>query len=341
MHGGYLAWRRLESRASWESILEPHGWKVHSRNGDETRWVRPDKSQGTSATTGHNAGLHVFTSSAPPFKFNGTLSSKFGAFTWLNHGGDFKAAASALVDLGYGTSTKAAKRRSKESDKKADGASQEPEDETQAETLLRLASDATLFRDPSGRAYAAVPVGDHVEVYAVRSNGFSLWLKRQFYNEKNRPPSVQSFQDALGVLEAQAIFDGPEESVHVRIAGDAERILLDLGDTSWRVVEINAAGCTVLDKSPVRFRRPSGMRSLPIPERGGSLDLLRNFANIDPDDFILLMAWLAAALSPTGPYPVLVLTGEYGAAKSTLRATAEATDRPPRLNASVRAARTA
>src|SRR5262249_8821736 len=36
------------------------------------------------------------------------------------------------------------------------------------------------------------------------------------------------------------------------------------------------------------------------------------------DDWRLLVAWLVATLRPTGPYPVLVVHGEQGSAKSTL-----------------------
>jgi hypothetical protein len=192
------------------------------------------------------------------------------------------------------------------------------ERDTQAEVLLRLADVATLFHDPAGRAYAAVPVGSHIEVHAVRSTGFALWLKRQFYTEETKPPSAQPYQDALGVIEARAIFDGPEEPVFIRVAGDADRIFIDLGGADWRAVRIDAAGWCTTSNPPVRFRRPAGLKALPTPERGGSIDRLRDFANIDPAEFLLFVAWLAAALRPSGPYPILVLTGEQGSAKSTL-----------------------
>src|SRR5207247_939244 len=51
---------------------------------------------------------------------------------------------------------------------------------------------------------------------------------------------------------------------------------------------------------------------------GGQLSELRQFINVkDDDDWKLLVAFLTAALRPKGPYPVLVLHGEQGSAKST------------------------
>jgi hypothetical protein len=69
----------------------------------------------------------------------------------------------------------------------------------------------------------------------------------------------------------------------------------------------------------VRFRRSAGMKALPIPVRGGSVKELSPFLNVKSDhDFVLLVAYLLAALRPCGPYPVIGLNGEQGSAKSTL-----------------------
>ena len=56
-----------------------------------------------------------------------------------------------------------------------------------------------------------------------------------------------------------------------------------------------------------------------MPVRGGNVEELRRFVNVkSKDDFVIVVAFLVAALRNRGPYPVLVLTGEQGAAKSTL-----------------------
>ena len=74
----------------------------------------------------------------------------------------------------------------------------------------------------------------------------------------------------------------------------------------------------MVDRSPVHFQRPAGHLALPIPIRGGSIDLVRPYVNLNDADFRLLIGWMAAALLPEGPYPILVIHGEQGSAKTTL-----------------------
>jgi hypothetical protein len=299
----------FNARASWREILEPHGWVLDHESEGVGFWRRPGKHADHSATTNHNDNdtLYVFTCNAPPFVQDGSYS-KFGAHTLLNHGGNFSAAARALSRDGFGTRAQ----------QTADGDGAEDGRETQAQALLRLASDADLTWT-DGRAYARVPVGNHRENHEVRSAGFKRWLTREFYREKVRPPTSDALQGALGVLEARAQFDGSTEPVHVRVApGDGGTVCIDLGDDSWRAVRVGPDGWSLVETPPVRFRRPPGLRALPTPEPGGTIRDLLGFVNVAEDDSPLLVAWITAALLPAGPYPALTLTGEQGSAKSTL-----------------------
>jgi hypothetical protein len=145
-----------------------------------------------------------------------------------------------------------------------------------------------------------------------------LWLTRAFYSAYDKPPSGEAMQGALAVLEARARIDGPEAPAHVRIAAAGEAYFLDLCDPHWRSVAIRPDGWEIVPAAPAPFRRPAGLLALPEPRRGGSVELLRSHVNVRGDDFLLLVTWLAAAMRPEGPYPVLALAGEQGTAKSTL-----------------------
>src|SRR5262249_57932925 len=74
----------------------------------------------------------------------------------------------------------------------------------------------------------------------------------------------------------------------------------------------------LIPEPPVRFRRSAGMKALPAPVCGGSIDQLRPFLNVaSENDFVLTVAVLLSALRDRGPYPIVAVTGEQGSAKST------------------------
>ena len=84
------------------------------------------------------------------------------------------------------------------------------------------------------------------------------------------------------------------------------------------MIEIRPDGWDLAAKPPVFLRRAAGQLALPLPERGGSLELLKKYVNVDEADWPLFIGWLTAAVRPVGPHPILVVTGEQGAAKSTM-----------------------
>src|SRR6478735_3442347 len=62
-----------------------------------------------------------------------------------------------------------------------------------------------------------------------------------------------------------------------------------------------------------------GLLPLPAPQQGGSIESLNPSLNLaSHDDFVLIVAWLLAALRPGGPYPLLAISGEQGSAKTVL-----------------------
>lgn len=191
--------------------------------------------------------------------------------------------------------------------------------ESQATRLVDLGRRTPLFHDPEGNAYGSVSMGDHDETWRLRSGGFKSWLAKQYYEREGAIPRSGALQDALTTLEGVARFDGPELAVHLRHAHVDGVLYIDMGDPAWRVIEVSAAGWRVLDEAPVKFRRPRGMQALPEPVRGGShgIESLRRFLNITDDDAWRLVVGFLLGCHSKGPYPVLILNGEQGSAKST------------------------
>jgi hypothetical protein len=192
---------------------------------------------------------------------------------------------------------------------------------SQADILIELAQAAGLFHTPGGIGFADLEINGHRETWPIRGKSFRRWLARRFFEATGGAPGSEALQSALNVIEARAHFDGPERPVFIRVGGLDDRLYLDLGDETWRAVEIDTTGWRVIDNPPVRFRRAAGMQPLPMPVLGGSVAALRSFLNVQSDtDFVLVVAWALACLRNRGPYPVIVLSGEQGSAKSTFSA---------------------
>jgi hypothetical protein len=188
----------------------------------------------------------------------------------------------------------------------------------QSDTLIALARAATLFHTSDCTAFADIEVHGHRETWPVRSKEFKLWLTRSFFEATSGAPNSEAMQAALAAIEANARFAGSERAVFTRIGRFRGRIYLDLADETWRAAEIGAGGWRVNCRPPVRFRRAAGMRPLPAPVSGGEIGALRRFLNIRSDaELVLVVSWLLAALCDRGPYPVLLVSGEQGSAKST------------------------
>ena len=200
------------------------------------------------------------------------------------------------------------------------------------------AAGVVFFRCPDGHAYATVPLnpdlGDASPVahYRVRGRRFQL-LCRKLFGTANpvasargaRPGSVSdsAMNEAIPAFEAMALGGGAQLPA-VRLMQNNGAVWLDLGDDTHRAVRIAAEGWTVVCRVDAPLIRPDGFRAMPMPVHdGGALVKLRRMLNL-PDggdgdgDFRLLVAWLVAALHPSGPYPVLALDGEQGSGKTTV-----------------------
>jgi hypothetical protein len=182
-----------------------------------------------------------------------------------------------------------------------------------------IESGAELWHSEDQKAYITFDRIDHRENHPLRSSTSRSWLSKLGYEINSRAPGKQAVEDALNVLEGQAIHKGQEYPVFVRLASHEGKIYVDLGTPDWSAVEITFQGWQIVSCPPVKFRRPKTLKPLPIPKRGGSWDDLQELCNLADDrEWILAIAWLIQAYWPAGPYAHLVITGEQGSGKSNI-----------------------
>jgi hypothetical protein len=191
------------------------------------------------------------------------------------------------------------------------------EDRSIADLMVRLARErCVLFHDPDSEPHATFIRGEHRECWNLNTNGFREWLSHELYKEHGIAPAETAMTTALSTLAGQAKFDGEERPVAVRVAQHGHDYYIDLCDDQWQAIRVTGTGWQLIQAPPVMFVRTASMRPLPVPVKGGSIDALWEYANIESDDRLLVLAWLVETFRPDTPYPVLELVAEQGAAKS-------------------------
>lgn len=209
-----------------------------------------------------------------------------------------------------------------EASKKAEGGEAEAGRQTQADMLIEIAETVDLcYSVEEDIGYAHILVNGHQETHRIHSKAFRQYLMREFYGRHGKIPNAESTQNALNYLDGRARFDSPATAVYLRLAPHDGRIYWDLANDAWQILEISAGDWRAIEAkdAPVRFRRSKGMLALPAPVKGGDLSSLKNFINYpDHAAWSLHATWLVAALRASArAFPILILNGEQGSAKST------------------------
>ena len=111
--------------------------------------------------------------------------------------------------------------------------------------LIAIAREGDPFTATDGRAFVRLqgPSFQSSFVLPVRSVAFRNWFFHEYYSRHEAVPDTRAFHALLNHLEAEANHSNQGFPVFRRVAGvglPTEKILLDLGNPQFQVVEIAA-----------------------------------------------------------------------------------------------------
>ncbi|PQO21993.1 ATP-binding protein [Rhodobacteraceae bacterium WD3A24] len=194
-----------------------------------------------------------------------------------------------------------------------------PDGAAAEEDTTPLLDALELWHTPDKTAYATFRLGGRWQTMEIGKAPFRHLLAYERFTTTGKTPSGAKLDDTLRRMSGKARFEGPERPVFTRLGTYGDAIVLDLGGADHAAVRITPEGWQVVQAKEPRFRRPPALASLPEPIRAGAdINLLRDFVNAGSEaDFRLMVGWLLGTLHRRGPYPLLVLSGEQGSAKST------------------------
>jgi hypothetical protein len=239
------------------------------------------------------------------------------AQTLISHDAKLTKALAQWLGLGR---VEADQEHEKRSGPDKDGAEKQGHGPSVAVQLLELAHGCEFFHDAEREPWVMFPVGGTRKRRASTLVRSGIGWNIVFFAASGRTANAAAKQETQGVFRGQAKWNGPQHTVHVRLAEHEGTIYLDLADEARHVVKITSAGWEVMNDAPVKFWRPKGMLPLPVPVKGGKITDLRQFVNIADDQWPLLVGFLVGCYraADAGGHPVLAIDGEQGSAKSTL-----------------------
>ncbi len=181
-----------------------------------------------------------------------------------------------------------------------------------------LEANVELFHASDFTTYVTVGIDGHVETLPLAGARLKSWLRKSAFELFGKATTAQVISEAAATLAAFAEHKGSELEVYRRVAELDGKIYVDLVNKNRDVVVVDATGwCVTGSPRKIKFIRSQGMKALPIPAQQADLDLLRSFINAEGSEWPLLIGFLVGIMNPRGSYPVGVLMGDHGSAKST------------------------
>lgn len=186
------------------------------------------------------------------------------------------------------------------------------------EQVLALTADMMPFLSEDGIPFISWWRNQVYETWPISDVAVVGELKERTFQKHGKLPDKTVVTNVTDQLEYRSYSGKQRYPTYCRVGMRSEQTILDIGNSERNQVVIERGQWTIGSCSDVRFIRPRGMLNLSLPSSQGSIHGLRQFLNVDSDDdFWLLVSFLAAGLTHSSQYPVLILQGMQGCAKST------------------------
>jgi len=182
---------------------------------------------------------------------------------------------------------------------------------SQSEKLIKLAAKWHLFHDQHEKAH--VILDD--EVVPLNSKKVKSRMAYEYFRKEGKAPNHEALNQALSVLEGQALFQCPKQILQLRIAKTNKFFWVDLGDK--RAVKMSHEGWEIA-KAPPIFRKYQHQKPMPDPVHGGDPWRIFEYLNVPEGQKLLFLVCISSYLVPDIPHPIFHPHGPQGSGKTTM-----------------------
>ena len=161
--------------------------------------------------------------------------------------------------------------------------------------------------------YAKVKVGNHHEIFPIKSRKFEHYITKLCFDQSNgqQIPTQEVLNNSIRVLHAKTEFGDQRRTIHLRSAwGPNGEICYDLTDEEWRQIKITKDHWQILKSvdSELLFTRFNQVAQLD-PDRDYPPDIFDKYLNLmnisDPQHRLLLKVITICSFIPNIPHPIV------------------------------------
>ena len=104
----------------------------------------------------------------------------------------------------------------------------------QATLAANMSAAWEIWHTPGKDAFVTIPVEEHFENWSVKSQTFKRFVAKQFFDRQGTAMNSDALSAAVNLIEAKALFDGDEHSIHVRRPSTAATFISTCATTHGR-----------------------------------------------------------------------------------------------------------
>lgn len=137
--------------------------------------------------------------------------------------------------------------------------------------------------------------------------------------------TAKTLQEVKDYLRGSAFSPGtPINDTKVRVGEAGGKLYLDPAWEGRELVEFDGGKWQVVQRTSAHPKFVVNKSTMPLVKPDMSspteklVDMLKPFIHVGEKDLLLLVGWVLGCYKNGGPYPILMLTGEQGSAKSTI-----------------------
>lgn len=190
---------------------------------------------------------------------------------------------------------------------------------SQADVMIDLAMEGgdSFFHDELNEKYVAIEGDGNPVVHKISSQDYKSFLVKRFFKETKKAPSKDSINQAIGVLEALAQYDGAKINVSKRCTEKDNAIYYDLGDKDWTFIKITKDGWEFDKSGQILFTRRKTMKEQVMQEKYEDISIINKHYRFKTEEDKILHTVSTVTKFLNIGNPIVVYHGEKGASKTT------------------------